>query len=116
MTKMIKAEQKAICEKYGTEFSPPKLQNKLGISLNVRNGVTPLNGMRHAPKDGTSGWYIWAGEEFSEATDFFQPLHHSHVDNWCPEISRYLALPAGWRFLVAGDYEDIWFDESLLIP
>jgi hypothetical protein len=29
-------------------------------------------------------------------------------------MAPYLALPPGWRFLIAPDYEDVWFDESLL--
>ncbi|WP_438268855.1 immunity protein Imm33 domain-containing protein [Paraburkholderia youngii] len=27
---------------------------------------------------------------------------------------RYLALPPGWRVLLAPDYEDVWFDGELL--
>jgi hypothetical protein len=27
---------------------------------------------------------------------------------------RFLGLPPGWRFLVAGDYEDVWEEQSLL--
>ena len=26
-----------------------------------------------------------------------------------------LALPPGWRFLLAPDYEDVWYDPSLLL-
>jgi hypothetical protein len=29
-------------------------------------------------------------------------------------VSLYLALPAGWRFLLAPDHEDVWFDVNLL--
>ena len=31
-----------------------------------------------------------------------------------PDVLRFLALPPGGRFLVAGDYEDVWEDTSLL--
>ncbi len=27
-----------------------------------------------------------------------------------PEVLPYLALPPGWRFLIADGYEDGWFD------
>ena len=107
-------EQKNICEKYGAIFfeSPPEL--KVGISLNVKNGLQPLNGLRHPPEGDTTGWYIWAGEDFSDDPDFFVPLHVKHLDEWCPKIVKYLGLPPGWRFLIANGYEDVWEDPSLL--
>ena len=30
------------------------------------------------------------------------------------QIEKYLALPEGFRFLVAGDYEDVWQDKGLI--
>ena len=45
---------------------------------------------------------------------FFVPLHVVHLDEWCPEVKKYLGLPPGWRFLIAEGHEDVWFDESLL--
>ena len=51
----------------------------------------------------------------SLAPGFFSPLHFEHIDQYLPEISGYLNLPPGWRFLIdAKGYEDIWFDEHLL--
>jgi len=91
--------------------SPTEL--KVGISANVQDEITPINGLRHPPKGDTTGWYIYAGLAISPEPDFFKPLH---VDDWCPQIIKYLGLPPGWRFLVAGDHEDVWFDESLLDP
>ncbi len=60
----------------------------------------------------SSGWYVWAGE-FSEAEDFFKPLHISHIETWTPLALKFLGLPPGWRFLVTPDYENVWYDESL---
>src|SRR6266567_6634911 len=62
----------------------------------------------------TSGWYIWAGEQLSDDPDFFVPLHVEHLAMSCPAAIPYLALPPGWRFLVAPGYEDVWPDQSLL--
>lgn len=87
---------------------------KVGISRNVQDGVVPINGLRHAPVGDTTSWYIWAGEELSEDSDFFVPLHVSHLVNWCPQVIDYLALPPGSRFLLAPDYEDIWFDAAIV--
>jgi hypothetical protein len=68
----------------------------------------------YAPQGDTNGWYIWAGEELRRDPDFFEPLHVSHLAEWCPAVTRFLALAPGWRFLIAPDHEDIWFDASLL--
>jgi hypothetical protein len=76
--------------------------------------LKPVNGLRRPPEGGTSGWYIWAGEEFSYDPDFFVPLHVHHLDDWCPHVVKYLALPPGYRFLIADGYEDVWEDVTLL--
>jgi hypothetical protein len=88
---------------------------KVGISLNVGTGLQPVNGLRHSPVGDTSGWYIWAGEAYSSDADFFMPLHVSHLPARCQIVMPYLALPPGWRFLLADDYEDVWADPTLLI-
>jgi hypothetical protein len=75
----------------------------------------PVNGLRHSPEGDTTGWYIWAGEGGpARGGDFFAPLHIEHLAECCPMVVPYLALPPGWRFLVAHDYEDVWYDETLL--
>ena len=106
--------QKDVCKKYDAEFYPSPSNLKVGISTNIREGIVPINGFRHPPEGDTTGWYIYAGEELSTAPGFFKPLHVEHLDDWCPQIKKFLGLPPGWRFLIAGDYEDVWFDESLL--
>jgi hypothetical protein len=110
----IEEAQRDVCRRFSAQFcaAPPHL--KIGIALNVRDGIFPINGLRHALEDETSGWYIWAGEELSTDPSFFKPLHIEHLDEWAPQIKKYLGLPPGWRFLIAPDYEDVWFDESLL--
>jgi hypothetical protein len=83
----------------------------LGVADNVGSGL--LNGLRHRQGQ-TSGWFIWAGEDFDEAPDFFKPLHARHLIDRCPEIIPMLGLGPGWRFLLRPTYEDVWFDPSLL--
>ena len=102
------------CQKFGAEYYPSPNFLKVGIALNVRDGIWPINGLRHLPTGDTTGWYIWAGEELSESSDFFKPLHVEHLDEWYPQVKKYLGLAPGWRFLITGDYEDVWFDENLL--
>ncbi|RSD27810.1 immunity protein Imm33 domain-containing protein [Mesobacillus subterraneus] len=107
-------EQKVICRKYGAEFFAAEDRLKLGISKNVKEGMLPINGLRLYPEEGTSGWFIWGGKEFSEDPDFFVPLHIEHIEEWVPNIKKYLGLAPGWRFLIADDYEDVWFDKEIL--
>ena len=106
--------QRTVCSKYGAEFCPAAPSEKLGIAENVRRGILPINGLRHPPVGDTSGWYVWGGEEMSTEADFFKPLHIEHLDEWCPRIQQYLGLAPGWRFLVTDEYEDVWFDPTLL--
>ena len=108
------SDQRRICTAYGETWNPPLPDTKIGIAKNVLEGLVPINGLRHPPSEETSGWYIWAGATLSSADDFFSPLHVSHLGDWCPQAVPYLALPPGWRFLLAHGNEDVWFDPDLL--
>lgn len=105
--------QLAMCERHGVTPVVVHPDEKLGIARSVRSGLLPIHGVRHLPEHGTCGWYIWAGDEMSEDPDFFEPLHVSHIEEWCRSAMRFLLLPPGWRFLVADDYEDVWFDPEI---
>ena len=110
----VEATQLETCRKHGVEWVPSSLNSKLGVSENFFTGELPLNGLRHPPSGDTCGWYLWAGETLSDATDFFKPLHVSHLLERNATIMRFLGLPPGWRFLVADAHEDVWFDSTLL--
>ena len=107
-------QQLGVCRRFGVLPSPAPGHMKVGISDSIRSGLFPINGLRHPPEGDTTGWYFWAGEELSDAPDFFQPLHVEHLIDWCPAVIPYLQLPAGWRFLLAPGVEDVWEDPSLL--
>lgn len=99
---------------HGVSPLPPMLDLKFGVADSVRadtDGV--LHGMRCSPESGTSGWFIWAGD-YSDAEDFFKPLHGQHLLNDRPEIEPLLSLPPGCRFLYHANHLDVWFDERLL--
>lgn len=106
--------QRAICKKYDADFMETRKDLKLGVAENVKSGLLPINGLRINPEGDTTGWYIWAGEELSKDPDFFVPLHVEHIDDWVPNVEKYLGLAPGWRFLIAGDYEDVWYDSDIL--
>jgi hypothetical protein len=105
-----------VCRRFGAALDVPATGSKAGIAPNVRSGVQPLNALRHSPSGDTCGWYIWAGAEIPQDDDsYFVPLHVEHLDVWCPVLIPYLALPAGWRVLLAPQHEDVWYDAQLLV-
>ena len=111
---LIIESQQAVCHKYRAGYLATSLASKLGISDKALEGVLPIHGLRHSPEGDTCGWYIWSGE-YSDAADFFQPLHVHHLVVDHAAIASFLGLPAGWRFLIGENgYEDVWFDSELL--
>lgn len=88
----------------------------MGVARNLRDYTWPINGLRHRPQGDSNGWYLWAGEHLSADPSFFVPLHVEHLEGWRAAVVPYLALPPGWRFLIAPGYEDVWEDRSLLDP
>jgi len=113
MSNDIFEAQRKNCARLGAPYFSCDLNHKVGVSRNVKEGVRPLNGMRVSPTGETCGWYIWAGEEMSDAPDFFVPLHAIHLLDWAPLVVPYLGLPPGWRFLITEQYEDVWEDPQL---
>jgi hypothetical protein len=109
----VEALQRLFCREHGAEYVPAHGESKSGFA-SCTEGLTPINGLRHPVVGETTGWYIWRGEEFSKAADFFEPVHTKHVYESHPELTKLLGLPPGYRFLWAGDYLDVWFDPSLL--
>lgn len=111
---MRNGKEQTVCEWVGVSPFKPKTGSKIGIALHTI-GKQPINGLRLQPEKGTNGWYIWGGKEFSEAGDFFSPLHVEHIAEYFPQVLEYLNLPPGYRFLVDNmGYQDVWFDDSLL--
>ncbi len=104
--------QKTICNKYGAEFLEYEYNEKIGIS-DIQNDL-PIHWVRINPEWNTSWWYLWTWE-YSEDNDFFTPLCIWHIEEEKQNISKFLWLAPGWRFLIdANWYEDVWFDKSVL--
>ena len=111
--RIISELQMSFCREHGSEYVPTPGGSKLGYALSTK-GRRPINGLRHPLTGDVNGWFIWCGEEYSEAQDFFAPLHASHLNDDQPEISKLLGLAPGYRFLLDGDFIDVWHDASLL--
>jgi|ERR1017187_139528 hypothetical protein len=104
--------QRATCERYDATFTLAGEWINSGFASQTSER-RPIHGLRHPPTVDTTGWFIWCGE-YSDANDFFKPIHTIHVTEMLPEIGSLLGLPAGYRFLVAQDHIDVWFDKALL--
>jgi|HubBroStandDraft_6_1064221.scaffolds.fasta_scaffold2111943_1 hypothetical protein len=109
----IEEDQRGFSRQKSATYLASSPDSKLGFALSTK-GLTPMNGLRHPPQGDTNGWYLWCGEEYSDAADFFQPLHTRHVYEDYPQVVKLLGLPPGYRFLLVGDYLDVWYDASLL--
>jgi hypothetical protein len=105
-------DQKQICQRFGAEYAPPDMNGRVGIALQTLENL-PLHAVRVQPENGDCGWYIYGGE-VSADVNFYQPLCVAHLPDYCAMIVPYLALPPGWRVLLAPAYEDVWFDDELL--
>jgi len=107
-------EQRRVCAEWGAEFVASPAGCKLGLARDFDPEAQPINGLRHPASEGVSGWYIWAGEELASDPDYFEPVHVSHFEAAYPQLAKYLGLAPGWRFLVAQEHEDLWYDGQLL--
>lgn len=105
--------QRSFCEELEYEYIPADAYLKVGVALETK-GQLPVNGLRHSPAGGTTGWYLWGGQEFPLDDESFSPVHTHHLIQLWPEVVKFLGLPPGYRFLVADDYVDVWFDPVLL--
>lgn len=110
--------QKKTCERYATSYLASPFDKVIGVAIQTFNNknAMPINGLRHPiESDISANWYIWAGD-FSEDASFFKPMHVGHLLDICPQALQFLGLPPGWRFLFDDNhYEDVWYDEQLLI-
>ncbi len=109
----IATSQQTFCEDHESPFDPIDPKSTLGFALSTE-GKVPINGLRHRPINNTNGWYVWCGEDFSSNAEFFSPLCIEHVYENHPELIAALGLAPGFRFLIADDYIDVWYDASLL--
>ncbi|HTJ91775.1 MAG TPA: hypothetical protein VL424_01550 [Pararobbsia sp.] len=114
MNENTRARQRRICEQFGAEYFGCEGALSISVGRNVRCGLHPLNGLRIAPDDRASGWYIWAGEQFSLTADFFVTVTVAELADWAPHVMPYLGLPPGWRFVVTDKHEDAWRDADLV--
>jgi hypothetical protein len=99
-------EQQEICKKYNLPETAP--EDMVAVALSSI-GKMPISGTRiKLSPDENVSWFIHCGD-YSDADDFYQPMHTEHVGEILPLVVKYLRLPPGTRFAVDADgFEDVW--------
>ena len=102
--------QLRVCERHELQPIPPEEMVALAMST---LGQMPVHGARvERPENGTISWFFHCGE-FSDAADFYQPVHATHLQTMLPLVLRYLQLPPGTRFIIDDKgFEDVWSESS----
>lgn len=103
-------DQHEICRRYGADFSPPRPDNLVVISAGVMEG-NPVQGVRYPSPEHMSGWWITTDQYNGDITSLRQE-HLYHLTSVRPDLARYIALPSGYRFDLAGG-EDVWFEQKV---
>lgn len=115
MAETLEELQRRVCKAYGVEYTPPAPGSKVGIALQTMDR-SPIQAVRHPPTETTCGWYIFAGEEWSDDPNFYQPLCVEHMTEHCKFALPFLALPPGWWFHTDGKGQyGASFDPKLLL-
>jgi hypothetical protein len=101
MAETVEELQRRMCREYGVDYTPPAPGSKVGIALQTLDRW-PIHGVRLPPTETTCGWYIFAGDEWSDDPDFYKPMCVEHMWEHCPLALAFLCLPPGWRFHIDG--------------
>jgi len=97
-----------ICSKYQSKIIPYADDERVAIALSCL-GKQPIVGARIYPRpDEPISWFFYCGE-YSDAVDFYQPIHLCHAIQLMPEIKDYLCLDYGYKIIIdKSGYEDVW--------
>jgi hypothetical protein len=115
MARTVEELQRLLCERTEVEFTPPAPGSIVWVALQTMDRL-PIRGVRHLPTETASGWYIFAGDEWSDDPNFYQPLGVEGLAQYCQPVLQLLALPPGWWFHTGGprDRAQVRFDPKLL--
>ena len=105
-------DQRRLCQRVGCDPQYVDGPETVAASAGVFGPDWPVIAIRHRAIGDMCGWYLWTGE-FSAEPGFFRPVQAEEVWAARPELTGYLALPAGHGFVVAPGYEDVWQDPTL---
>jgi hypothetical protein len=105
MQRALEEMQRSVCQSYRADYDPPAPGSTIAVATQTM-GASPVRGVRRPPAAGASGWFIYAGEDWSEDPAFFQTVSLEELAECCGLALPFLGLPPGWWFQTdgAGDY------------
>jgi len=101
--------QHETCAKAGAEFCPPRPDLLAVVSDGVFEG-DPVEGVRYPSPPHMSGWWFTTNR-YNGDIKTLRCEHLYHLTAKRFELSSYLALPFGYRFVTASN--EVWFDEEV---
>lgn len=104
-------EQTAFCLSKNATSDIPKLAQKIAISKEIYEG-SEVNGVRYESPSHMSGWYLTSNSYNGDVKSLLVE-HLYHILKERPDLAKFLALPAGYRFFKDKEGEDAWFDEQV---
>jgi hypothetical protein len=104
-------DQHEVCDRAGFTFTPPRPDQLAVISDGVLEGDA-VKGVRYEPLEHMSGWWL-VTDRYDGNVESMRREHLYHLTAKRPDLARYIALPAGFRFDLSNG-EDVWFDEEAL--
>lgn len=109
-------DQQATCERFRAAFDPPNPGKLTSVSVGVLEGH-PVQAVRYNFGDPMSGWLI-VTEKYDGDVGTLRNEHTYHVTAARPDLTKFLALPCGFRFDQTSG-EKVWFDPeaaSMQVP
>jgi|RhiMetdeSRZDD1v2_1073273.scaffolds.fasta_scaffold171932_2 hypothetical protein len=100
-------DQNEICELFHASFEPPNAGKLTAVSIGVLEG-RPVQAVRYRFGDPMSGWLI-VTDQYDGNVKSLTNHHTYHVTARRPDLAKFVALPAGFRFDQASG-ERVWFD------
>ena len=104
------AIQREMCARYGLPDTP--VEDTVALATGTL-GQMPIYGTRVEPGDGDNiSWFFHCGK-YSDADNFYQPVHTEHLPQMLPFVVKYLRLSPGTHFIIDDrGYEDVWHAPS----
>ena len=112
MYKSIEEFKSKCCVHYGADYLPPQMNQLVVISEGIYEGEVPVEGIRYASPEHMSGWWLTT-DLYNGDTETLKTVHYQHICDKRPDLAIYMALPYGYRFLLGGKEEHVWFDEEV---
>ena len=108
----IKVIQEKCCSHYKVKPDFISETQMIVISKGIYEGVVPVEVVRYASPKHMSGWWLTT-DDYNGDTNSLVTVHYKHILDKRPELAIYMALPVGYRFLLGGESEHVWFDEDV---